>query len=140
MTLTSAVPTPRIRTDHDSALHAASQTAHAMAQECGLTGALPDQAAVIASELASNIAMTGQPGIVGWRRPTPTTRQLHPSAGTAFVLHTDGIDTRWSNTPTDFLLRLPPSLLAAVIAHRHRHSRDDATVLTACSQEVTSSA
>ncbi len=50
----------------------------------------------------------------------------------------DDIDPRWSHTPTDFLLRLPPFLLAAAITHRHRRSRDHATVPTACSQQVTS--
>lgn len=80
---------------------------------------------------------TGRPGIVGWRMPTPTTRQLHLPAGTSVVLHTDGIDERWSHALTEFLLRQPPPLLAAAIAHHHRHHRDDATVLTACSRQVT---
>ncbi|MGW7312870.1 SpoIIE family protein phosphatase [Streptomyces sp. NPDC054865] len=82
--------------------------------------------------------VTGQPGVVGWRMPTPYARQLLLPAGSAILMHTDGIDQRWSHTPSDFVLRLPVPLLAVAIAHRYRRFRDDATVLTARSPQVTS--
>ncbi|MFH8347830.1 SpoIIE family protein phosphatase [Streptomyces sp. NPDC018045] len=49
-------PTAYIPVDHYSAVHLAAQAARSVAQRCGLQGALPDQAAVIASELGSNLA------------------------------------------------------------------------------------
>lgn len=73
--------------------------------------------------------LTGQPGVVGWNMPTPQVRRLTAPPGTTVVLHTDGVDTRWSRAPDHFLLRLPPPLLAAALVHGHRRSRDDATVL-----------
>jgi anti-sigma regulatory factor (Ser/Thr protein kinase) len=44
-----------LHVDHESAVHVAARTARTVAQEAGLPGALPDRAAVIASELASNL-------------------------------------------------------------------------------------
>ncbi|MFD3805550.1 hypothetical protein ACFWSF_28535 [Streptomyces sp. NPDC058611] len=85
MTLTCAVPTAYIRTDHCSAVHVASETARASAQECGSTGARPDRAGVIASERAAEYSGIGNVRMI-----------------------------------------------------RHRRSRDDATVLTARPQQVTS--
>ncbi|MGW6860765.1 SpoIIE family protein phosphatase [Streptomyces xanthophaeus] len=82
--------------------------------------------------------VTGQPGVVGWRMPTPCTRHLLLPAGSAILMHTDGIEQRWSHTPSDFVLRLPVPLLAVAIAHRHRRFRDDATVLTARPPQVIS--
>ncbi|MGK5500357.1 SpoIIE family protein phosphatase [Streptomyces sp. URMC 125] len=73
--------------------------------------------------------MAGQPGIVGWNVPTPRTRTVALGPGAGVVLHSDGIESRWSHNPPTFLLRLPPPLLAAALAHRHRRIRDDATVL-----------
>lgn len=74
--------------------------------------------------------LAGQPGIVGWNIPTPRVRTLSLPPGTAVALHSDGIESRWSHSPSTFLLRLPPPLLAAALAHGHRRTRDDATVLT----------
>jgi len=74
--------------------------------------------------------LTGQPGIVGWNVPTPRVRTVPLSPGTTIAVHSDGIESRWSHTPSSFLLRLPPPLLAAALAHGHRRLRDDATVLT----------
>ncbi|MCI0385036.1 SpoIIE family protein phosphatase [Streptomyces sp. CNQ085] len=74
--------------------------------------------------------MAGQPGIVGWNVPTPRPRTVPLARGAAVVLHSDGIESRWSHSPPTFLLRLPPSLLTAALAHGHRRVRDDATVLT----------
>ncbi|MER0449993.1 SpoIIE family protein phosphatase [Streptomyces sp. Edi4] len=73
--------------------------------------------------------LTGQPGVVGWRMPTPQTHAIPLPAGTTAVLHTDGIDARWTHAPSLFTLRLPPQLLTAWVTHNYRSSRDDATVL-----------
>ncbi|MVO85629.1 SpoIIE family protein phosphatase [Streptomyces sp. p1417] len=73
--------------------------------------------------------LTGQPGVVGWNMPTPQVRRLAAPPGATAVLHTDGIDARWSRAPDPFLLRLPPPLLATALVHGYRRSRDDATVL-----------
>lgn len=56
LTLPCPRPTAHIAVDHYSAVHLAAETARAVAGQCGLPGALPDRAAVIASELASNLA------------------------------------------------------------------------------------
>lgn len=75
--------------------------------------------------------LTGQPGIVGLNMATPSVRAFPlPTEATA-VLHSDGIDQRWARSPSAFVHRLPPFLLAASLAHSHRLSRDDATVIAA---------
>ncbi|MGV9880104.1 SpoIIE family protein phosphatase [Streptomyces sp. NPDC003006] len=73
--------------------------------------------------------LTGQAGIVGYNLPVPRSRFLDLSECTAVVLHTDGIDHRWTHDPAPDRLTLPPTLLAASLAHTHRRHRDDATVL-----------
>ena len=62
LTSPEALPTAHIAVDHYSAVHLAAETARAVAGRCGLPGALPDQAAVIASELASNLAKHASSG------------------------------------------------------------------------------
>ncbi|MEV0126083.1 SpoIIE family protein phosphatase [Streptomyces sp. NPDC050703] len=73
--------------------------------------------------------LTGQAGIVGYHLPAPRSRYLDVSDCTTLVLHTDGIDHRWTRDPDPAELSLPPTLLAASLAHTHRRRRDDATVL-----------
>lgn len=75
--------------------------------------------------------LTGQPGVVGWSMPVPHVHRFPLPPGATAVLHSDGIDAGWARDPSPFLLRLPPPLLSAALAHGHRRSRDDATVLTA---------
>ncbi|WP_344646311.1 SpoIIE family protein phosphatase [Streptomyces durmitorensis] len=75
--------------------------------------------------------LTGQPGVVGWNIPAPQSHRFPLAPGTTAVLHSDGIDSRWTHVPPHFLLRLPPSLLAGAVAHHHRSTRDDAAVLAA---------
>ncbi|THC50061.1 SpoIIE family protein phosphatase [Streptomyces sp. A1499] len=72
---------------------------------------------------------TGQAGIVGYNLPAPRSRRLDMSDHTGLVLYTDGIDHRWTRDPDPAELSLPPTLLAASLAHTHRRRRDDATVL-----------
>ncbi|WP_254885619.1 SpoIIE family protein phosphatase [Streptomyces sp. NA02950] len=73
--------------------------------------------------------LTGQPGVVGWSMPRPRSHGFPVPPGATVVLYSDGIDCRWAREPSRSLLRLPPSLLSAALAHAHRRLRDDATVL-----------
>ncbi|MFJ8647852.1 ATP-binding protein [Streptomyces sp. NPDC093546] len=72
----------------------------------------------------------GQPGVVGWNMPEPRVQRIPAEPGTVSLLHSDGIDARWADSPSPFLTSLPAPLLAAALVHAHRRSRDDATVLT----------
>ncbi|WP_329192615.1 MULTISPECIES: SpoIIE family protein phosphatase [unclassified Streptomyces] len=63
-------PTRQVRIDHYSAVHVAAETARAVARECALPGAMPDQAAVVASELASNIDKHARDGVL-YVQPLP---------------------------------------------------------------------
>lgn len=63
-------PTRQVRIDHYSAVHVAAETARAVATECALPGALPDQAAVVASELAGNIDKHARDGVL-YIQPLP---------------------------------------------------------------------
>jgi hypothetical protein len=62
--------------------------------------------------------------------PAPQTHNIPLTPHSIVALHSDGINARWAHAPSPFMLRLPPPLLAAAIAHDHRSGRDDATVLT----------
>ncbi|AJE84533.1 MULTISPECIES: SpoIIE family protein phosphatase [Streptomyces] len=73
--------------------------------------------------------VTGQPGIVGFTLPVPRVQRLDAPAGASLVLCSDGIDHRWADSPSPFLLRLPPPLLAAALCRDRRRTRDDATAL-----------
>ncbi len=75
--------------------------------------------------------LSGQPGIAGLNMTPPQVRAFPLPPGTTAVLHSDGIDQRWAQSPSPFVRRLPPHLLAASIAHSHRLTRDDATMLAA---------
>ncbi|QGV81649.1 ATP-binding protein [Streptomyces ficellus] len=72
----------------------------------------------------------GQPGVVGWNMPAPRVQRAPAEPDTIALLHSDGVDARWTHTLTPFLTGLPAPLLAGALVHRHRRSRDDATVLT----------
>ncbi|MFI6347356.1 SpoIIE family protein phosphatase [Streptomyces sp. NPDC050560] len=56
--------TRQVRIDHYSAVHLAATLARETAANCGLPGSLPDQAAAMASELASNLDKHASDGIV----------------------------------------------------------------------------
>ncbi|MFF4299642.1 SpoIIE family protein phosphatase [Streptomyces vinaceus] len=70
MTLSFTAPTTPVRIDHYSAVHLAADIARSVATECGLPGAIPDQAAVVASELASNIDKHASDGVL-YIQPMP---------------------------------------------------------------------
>lgn len=70
VTLPSTMPTAHVRIDHSSAVHLAAETARSIAKGCGLPGAMPDQAAVIASELASNLDKHARDGVL-YIQPLP---------------------------------------------------------------------
>ncbi|MER7112485.1 SpoIIE family protein phosphatase [Streptomyces sp. NPDC000229] len=72
---------------------------------------------------------TGQAGILGHHAPAPRVQHVDLHDATSLIVHTDGIDHRWTHTPSAAQLHLPPSLLATHLAHTHRRYRDDATVL-----------
>ncbi|MDN3295790.1 SpoIIE family protein phosphatase [Streptomyces ficellus] len=72
----------------------------------------------------------GQPGVVGWNMPEPRVHRIPADSGATALLHSDGIDSRWTHAPTPFLTALPAPLLAGALVHEYRRSRDDATVLT----------
>ncbi|MFI5803926.1 SpoIIE family protein phosphatase [Streptomyces sp. NPDC051561] len=83
--------------------------------------------------------LTGVPGVVGWNMPLPRVQRVAVPPGSTLVLHSDGIDNRWTHDAAPFLLRLPPPLLVASLAHDFRRSRDDATVLATGSPAPASS-
>ncbi|MFW6723220.1 SpoIIE family protein phosphatase [Streptomyces sp. MAR4 CNY-716] len=71
MTPTQAAPTAQLRMDHSSAVQLAATTARDLAHLCRLPGFLPDQAAVLASELASNLVKHAKDGAL-YLQPQPT--------------------------------------------------------------------
>ncbi|WP_369212819.1 SpoIIE family protein phosphatase [Streptomyces flavofungini] len=64
MTTLATSETLHVPIDHHSAVQTAADRARELAQVCGMPGALPDQAAVLASELASNISKHARNGAV----------------------------------------------------------------------------
>jgi anti-sigma regulatory factor (Ser/Thr protein kinase) len=61
------------------------------------------------------------------RNPETTALELPPHA--LVVLHSDGIDTRWTPERIRPLLQRDPTLVAAVLLRDHTRHRDDATVV-----------
>ncbi|WP_328697600.1 SpoIIE family protein phosphatase [Streptomyces sp. NBC_00342] len=100
---------------------------HDRTEYCGVGNV---RALVVTPETAHH-GVTGLPGVVGWNMPTPRTHTLPTGPGAIAVMHSDGIHPRWTHAPSRFLLRLPPALLAAAVAHTHRSTRDDAALLAA---------
>lgn len=84
--VTPAVPGPTVQipVDHHSAVQVAADRARTLARECGLPGALPDHAAVLASELATNIDKHARDGAI-YLQPSP--------AGTGWT------SSRWTGDP-----------------------------------------
>jgi anti-sigma regulatory factor (Ser/Thr protein kinase) len=61
------------------------------------------------------------------RKPEITSLELPPHA--LVVLHSDGIETRWSLERIRPLLQRDPTLVAAVLLRDHTRHRDDATIV-----------
>ncbi|MFJ5288525.1 MULTISPECIES: SpoIIE family protein phosphatase [unclassified Streptomyces] len=97
------------------------------AEYCGIGNV---RASVLSQDTVHH-RLSGQPGVVGLTLPTPRTHRIALEPGAVLVLHSDGIDERWTHAPSRFLLRLPPALLAVALAHNHRRIRDDAGVVVA---------
>ncbi|WP_328317323.1 SpoIIE family protein phosphatase [Streptomyces sp. NBC_00388] len=97
------------------------------AEYCGVGNV---RAAVLSFEDVHH-RLSGQPGVVGLTLPTPRTHRIALRPGATAVLHSDGIDERWTHAASPFLLRLPPGLLAVALAHDHRRIRDDACAVVA---------
>ncbi|MGW0520815.1 SpoIIE family protein phosphatase [Crossiella sp. NPDC003009] len=64
MIKTAEQPTQCFRVDHASAVHGIAKAARAAAVAAGLPGAMPEQAAVIASELGSNLDKHARDGVM----------------------------------------------------------------------------
>ncbi|VTU18482.1 Serine/threonine-protein kinase RsbT [Variovorax sp. PBS-H4] len=61
------------------------------------------------------------------RKPEVTSAELPPHA--VVILHSDGIETRWSAERIRPLLQRDPTLVACVLLRDHTRHRDDATVV-----------
>ena len=59
----------------------------------------------------------------------PETASLALPAHALVILHSDGIETRWSVERIRPLLQKDPKLVAAVLLRDHTRHRDDATVV-----------
>ncbi|MET7640795.1 SpoIIE family protein phosphatase [Streptomyces sp. NPDC005438] len=73
--------------------------------------------------------MEARPGIVGWNMPTPHTRGTALGVEQMAVIHSDGIEARWTRDTSPLLWESWPETLPAVLSHRHRRSRDDASAV-----------
>ncbi|MGW0467755.1 SpoIIE family protein phosphatase [Streptomyces sp. NPDC003027] len=119
-----------------SALHKALRHTRGAAAAAVRTGAgrseyccVGNIRAAVLSPQGVHQQLAGQAGIVGYHHPPPQNRPLELTPHTSVALYTDGIDHRWTHTPSPAQLSLPPTLLAASLAHTRRRSRDDATIL-----------
>ncbi|SDJ55227.1 SpoIIE family protein phosphatase [Streptomyces indicus] len=70
MSAVAADTTAHIRIDHHSAVHVAANAARSSAVACGLPGPLPERAAVLASELATNVVKHARDGAL-YIQPVP---------------------------------------------------------------------
>lgn len=72
--------------------------------------------------------IAAQPGSLGLQsaRTRQTTYSL--ATGDPFVIHSDGLSSRWSVDELPGLRRLHPSLLAACLYRDYGHDHDDTTV------------
>ncbi len=70
-----------------------------------------------------------QHGTAGMQIRKPETASLALPAHALVILHSDGIETRWSVERIRPLLQKDPTLVAAVLLRDHTRHRDDATVV-----------
>ena len=74
-------------------------------------------------------SLVTQHGTAGMQIRKPETTSLALPAHALVVLHSDGIETRWSVDAIRPLLQRDPTLVAAVLLRDHTRHRDDATVV-----------
>jgi anti-sigma regulatory factor (Ser/Thr protein kinase) len=74
-------------------------------------------------------SLVTQHGTAGMQIRKPETTSLALPAHALVVLHSDGIETRWSVDALRPLLQKDPTLVAAVLLRDHTRHRDDATVV-----------
>lgn len=70
-----------------------------------------------------------QHGTVGLQMRTPDEQRLDWPPHALLVVHSDGLESRWSPQRLMPLLRRDPTLAAAVLLRDHSRGRDDATVV-----------
>lgn len=68
-------------------------------------------------------------GILGLRAPQPDVVKCAWTCADALVIHSDGVDARWSLAGLHELVRLDPTVIAQEVLARHGKLTDDATVL-----------
>ncbi|RZL04084.1 MAG: histidine kinase [Rubrivivax sp.] len=86
----------------------------------------------IAGRLISGLAdrsIASQHGTVGVQIPRLQDTQCEWPAHAVFVLHSDGLTTRWSLGPALGILQHHPTVIAAWLIKDHCRGRDDATVV-----------
>jgi anti-sigma regulatory factor (Ser/Thr protein kinase) len=74
-------------------------------------------------------SLVTQHGTAGMQIRKPDTSSMALPAHALVVLHSDGIETRWSVDAVRPLLQKDPTLVAAVLLRDHTRHRDDATVV-----------
>jgi anti-sigma regulatory factor (Ser/Thr protein kinase) len=74
-------------------------------------------------------SLVTQHGTAGLQIRKPETTSMDLPAHALVVLHSDGIETRWSVDAIRPLLQKDPTLVAAVLLRDHTRHRDDATVV-----------
>jgi anti-sigma regulatory factor (Ser/Thr protein kinase) len=106
----------------------------------GSTGGANEAGATVSYSGAGNIvgrvlsgvfdkSLVTQHGTAGLQIRKPETTSLELPAHALVVLHSDGIETRWSVERIRPLLQRDPTLVAAVLLRDHTRHRDDATVV-----------
>jgi anti-sigma regulatory factor (Ser/Thr protein kinase) len=81
-------------------------------------------------------SMVSHAGIVGHQMPVVAEFTYPWSPKASLVMHSDGLDTHWNLNSYPGLLNKDPALIAAVLYRDQNRTRDDATVLVACSRNT----
>lgn len=80
---------------------------------------------------ARSRGLPSHPGIVGVGVPprTRTDQQFPDAAGRLLVMHSDGLQARWTLKDYPGLARRHPALIAAVLVRDYNRERDDASIV-----------
>lgn len=68
-------------------------------------------------------------GTVGYILPTLETRMYKWPSRSLFIMHSDGLQTRWNFTDYPCLINAHPSIIAAVLYRDYNRGRDDIVVM-----------